>query len=89
MKEIFRIKFDKHKTDEGINVYRMYTLEATGLVDDELLTPQKITIKDGKVIVNFKELGIKHVFAYTDDCELFYRDKIKTEDADKTTDKTE
>jgi hypothetical protein len=48
-------------------------------VDGEYLTPQKITVKDGRVRVVFKELGIIHEFTFTDDCELFYRDKIKKE----------
>ena len=84
-KEIFRIKFDHHKTDEGVNVYRMYTLGMTGLVDDEMLTPQKITIKDNKVKVVFEELGIQHVFTMDDKTEVYYRDKAK-KDAKETGD---
>jgi hypothetical protein len=84
-REIFRIKFDKHKTPEGINCYRLYTLDMTGEVDGEYLTPQKITVKDGRVKVTFKELGIIHEFSFSDDVELFYRDKVK-KDAEQTTD---
>lgn len=63
----------------------LYTLGATGLVDGELLTPKKITVKDDKIIVEFEELGIRHEFTRTDDVELFYRDKV-TKDASKTED---
>jgi hypothetical protein len=85
MKEIFKIKFDKGKTDEGVPKYMQYTLGATGLVDGELLTPQKITIKRDRVVVLFAELGITHEFAFTDDIEIYRRDKTK-EDASTTTD---
>jgi len=84
-KEIHRIKFNKYTNEQGIPCYTMYTLGGTGLVDGEKLTPIKITLRGGKIIVNFAELGIKHVFAYTDDVELFYRDKTE-EDAKETTD---
>jgi hypothetical protein len=84
-REIFKIKFDKGKTDEGVPKYMQYTIGATGLVDGELLTPQKITIRKERVIVEFAELGIQHNFAFTPDVELFYRDKVK-EDAKETTD---
>jgi len=85
MKELFRIKFAKYINEQGIPCYTMYTLGGTGLVDGEKLTPIKITLRGGKIIVNFAELGIKHVFAYTDDVELFYRDKVeaKTEENEK------
>jgi len=84
-KEIYRVKFSKYINEQGIPCYTMYTLGGTGLVDGEELTPLKITLRGGKITVNFAELGIKHVFAYTDDVELFYRDKVeaKTEENEK------
>lgn len=91
MKELFRIKFDHHDVysddSEGahsVRAYRMYTLGAKGLIDDEMLTPKKMRLKDDKIIVDFEEWGIRHVFAYTDDCELFYRDKPKRNEETKT-----
>ena len=84
-REIFKIKFDNSKTEEGVPRYMQYTLGATGLVDGELLTPQKITIRKLRVVVEFAELGITHEFAFTDDVEIFRRNKVE-EDADKTTD---
>lgn len=91
-KEIFRIKFGHHEIEtnnaEGhrkLLAYRMYTLGESGDVDGELLTPQKITIKDNKVKVVFEELGIQHVFTMDDKTEVYYRDKIKR-DAKETTD---
>ena len=87
-KEIYRVKFSKYINEQDIPCYTMYTLGRTGLVDGETLTPLKITLRGGKITVNFAELGIKHVFAYTDDVELFYKDKTK-EDAEETTDRTE
>ncbi len=84
MKEIFKIKFDKGKTEEGVPKYMQYTLGATGLVDGELLTPQKITIRKQRVIVEFTE-GVWHEFAFTDDVDIYRRDKTE-KDADKTTD---
>jgi hypothetical protein len=85
MREIFKIKFDKGKTDEGVPKYMQYTIGATGLVDGELLTPQKITIRKDRVVVLFAELGITHEFAFNDDVEIYRRDKPK-EDAKETTD---
>jgi hypothetical protein len=77
-KEIYRIKFGKFKTEQGIPAYTMYTLGGTGLVDGEMLTPQKIIVKGDKIIVRFAELGIQHIFAYDPkDVELFYREKQK------------
>lgn len=84
-KEIYRIKFAKYLNENNIPCCMLYTLGATGLVDGELLTPKKITVKDDKVIVDFEELGIRHEFTRTDDVELFYRDKV-TKDASKTED---
>jgi hypothetical protein len=80
-KEIFKIKFDKGKTEEGVPTYMQYTLGATGLVDGELLTPQKITIIKDRVVVLFVEMGITHEFTRTDDVEIYRRDKQdKTEE---------
>ncbi len=81
-REIFRIKFDKGKTEEGVPKYMQYTLGATGLVDGELLTPQKITIRKQRVIVEFTE-DVWHEFAFTDDVEIYRRDKLKTEENEK------
>lgn len=84
-KEIYRIKFGKYTNENGVPCCMLYTLGATGLVDGELLTPKKITVKNDEVIVDFEELGIRHEFTRTDDVELFYRDKV-TKDASKTED---
>jgi hypothetical protein len=75
MKEIYKVKFNKYLTAEGVPSGTMYTLDCPGWVDGEMLTPQKITIKDERVIVEFKELGIRHEFAFTPDVEIFRRDK--------------
>lgn len=83
-KEIYRIKFDKSVTEEGVPKYMQYTLGDTGWIDGELLTPLKIRKVKDRIIVDFTE-GIQHNFAFKEDTELFYRDKIK-EDANKTTD---
>lgn len=82
-REIYRIKFGKFTTEQGIPACTMYTLGGTGIVDGEMLTPQKITVKDDKIIVKFVELGIIHVLPYSADVELFYREKQK-KNADKT-----
>lgn len=83
--EIFRVKFSKYINEQGIPCYMMYTLGGTGIVDGELLTPKKITIVKQRVRVEFEELGIIHEFAFTDDVEIYRRDKIQ-EDAKETTD---
>lgn len=83
-KEIYRIKFNQTKTDEGVPKYMQYTLGMQGWIEGELLTPQKIKKVKDRIIVDFAE-GIQHNFAFKEDTELFYRD-IKKEDADKTTD---
>jgi len=87
MKEIYRIKFGRWVNEEGIPCYTMYSLDATGMVDGELLTPQKITIRNNRVKVEFGELGIIHEFAFTDDVEVFKRDKI--DNAKKISDRTD
>ncbi len=92
MKEIWRVKFNKHSYEiatesEGFHEktirYMVYTVGVTGEVDGEYLTPIKITLTKGRVRVDFLELGIRHVFGYTDDVELFYRDKLNTEKDEK------
>ena len=83
-KELYRIKFDKSKTEEGVPRYMQYTIGMPGWIEGELLTPLKITKRKDRIIVDFSE-GYQHNFAFTEDTELFYRDKPK-EDADKTTD---
>ena len=74
-KEIYKVIYKKWVNTEGIPCHFQYTLGRTGLVDDEMLTPLKITLRNNKITVAFEELGIKHVFTYTDDVELFYKDK--------------
>ena len=85
MKEIYRVKFDKSKTEEGVPRYMLYSVGATGLVDGELLTPKRITVRKERVIVEFEELGIIHEFAFTPEVEIFKRDK-KKQDAKETRD---
>jgi hypothetical protein len=96
MKEIFRIKFGHHEIEtnsaEGhrkILAYRMYTIGEVGDVDGDFLTPKKISIIKDKVRVEFKEFGVVHEFTYTDDVELYKRDKQVKTDAEQTTDRTE
>jgi len=75
MSEIFKIKFNKYTGENGILCYTLYTLGAPGWVDGEFLTPQKITIRKERVIVEFVELGIRHEFAFDSSVEIFRRDK--------------
>jgi hypothetical protein len=85
MKEIYKVIYGKYKNEQGIPCHYQYLLGVRGLIDDEWLTPKKIIIRDKRIRVGFEELGIVHEFAYTDDVEIFRRDKIKT-DAEQTTD---
>ena len=94
MREIFMIKFlsDFNTFDLSCgkpDVKRIpitYVIgKPTTDVNGEELTPQKITIRKLRVVVEFAELGITHEFAFTDDVEIFRRNKSE-EDADKTTD---
>lgn len=78
-RELYRIKFDKSVTEEGVPRYMQYTVGSEGWIDGQLLTPQKITLRNKRITVTFEE-GVTHNFAFTDDCELFYRE-IKKEDA--------
>jgi len=80
MTEIYRIKFNKWINEQGIPCYTFYTLGAKGWVDGEYLTPQKISIKKGRVIVEFEELGIRHEFSNSPDVEIFRRE-IQKENA--------
>lgn len=77
MKEIYKVIYSKYRNEQGIPCHMQYTLGATGLVDTEWLTPLKITLRKERIKVEFAELGIQHEFAYTDDVEIFRRDKPK------------
>ena len=81
-REIYKVIFGKWRNEQGIPCHYKYTLGRRGLVDDEMLTPQKITIVKGKIRVEFEELGIVHEFTYSDDVEIYRRNK----DANETTD---
>ena len=83
MKELYRIKFDKSTTEEGVPRYMQYTLGMPGWIEGELLTPLKIRKVKDRIIVDFAELGIQHNFAFKEDTELFYRDKPKQEENEK------
>jgi hypothetical protein len=80
MKEIYKLKVKKFVNEQGIPVVQKYILGATGDVDGESLTPEKITIRKDKIIISFAELGIIQELFMTPDVEVFKRDKIK-EDA--------
>lgn len=75
MTEIYKIKFNKYHNEQGVPCYTLYTLGVNGYVDGEYLTPQKISIRKERVIVEFAELGIRHEFEYSKDVEIFRRDK--------------
>jgi hypothetical protein len=75
MTEIYRIKFSKYINEQGIPCYMMYTIGKPGDVDGEFLTPEKISIEKGRVIVRFAELGIRHEFTLTPDVEIYRREK--------------
>lgn len=82
MTEIYKIKFHQYRNEQGIPCYTLYTIGKGGYVENEFLTPKKITIKKERVIVEFEELGIKHEFFFSDDVELFRRDIKIEENAD-------
>ena len=82
MKELYRIKFDKSVTEEGVPRYMQYTLGMPGWIEGELLTPLKIRKVKDRIVVDFAE-GIQHNFAFKEDTELFYRDKPKQEENEK------
>jgi len=75
MTEIYKIKFNKYINQDGIPCYTLYTLGMQGWIDGEFLTPQKITIKKERIIVEFEESGIRHEFTYDNTVEIFRRDK--------------
>jgi len=71
--EIFSIRFNKVRTATDMHV-TTYTLGVPIMGSGVLVVPLKIELKDNKIITTFDN-KTSHVFHYTEDCELFYREK--------------
>jgi hypothetical protein len=81
--EIYSVKFNKYRLENGDVGFSAYTLGVVYIVGMVKIVPKKIKLIKDRVHVWFEDSG-KHVFGYNDDVELFYRpvkeEEIKTED---------
>jgi len=77
-KELYCVIFNKYLIKDKL-VSDTYALGAPSVLG----IPQKILIKENKIIVTF-ENNIEHVIFYTENCELFYRDIEEKDDGKNT-----
>lgn len=71
--EIFSIRFNKCILKDDIHV-TTYTLGVPIVGSGVMVVPLKIELKEDKITTTFDN-KTSHVIHYTQDCELFYRDK--------------
>lgn len=71
--EIFSVRFNKVRTATDLHV-TTYTLGVPIMGSGVLVVPLKIELKDNKIITTFDN-KTSHVISYTEEVELFYREK--------------
>ena len=85
MKELYSIRFAHVRTDKDI-FSTTYTIDVPCFFRGrEPITPKKITLKDKHITVQFSD-NTSHVLWYTEDVELFYREKEKPKTDGKISD---
>ena len=81
--EIYSVKFNKYRLDNGDVGFSSYTLGAGYIVGMVKIVPKKIKLIKDRVHVWFEDGG-KHIFGYNLDVEIFMR-PVKTEETNTET----
>ena len=81
--EIYSVKFNKYRLENGDVGFSAYTLGVVYIVGMVKIVPKKIKLIKDRVHVWFEDGG-KHIFGYNLDVEIFMR-PVKTEETNTET----